>query len=241
MSRLSLRQMPPNPSRRELLTALALMPMGAMASRAFAQSAPRATPPQTTPPPTNLLTPRQTEGPFYPINLPADQDNDLVTVKGAASPAKGEVTHLSGRVLDANGRPIRGVRVEIWQCDANGRYHHPGDRSGPAADPNFQGFGHDTSGVAGAYAFRTIRPVPYPGRTPHIHFKLRSRDFPEFVTQMYIAGHPQNAGDGLLAALPDARRRASLMANFLPIKGPGGAIEHTARFDIVLGVTPAQT
>lgn len=113
-----------------------------------------------------LPTPRQTEGPFYPLSLPADADNDLVSVRGAPGLAKGEVTHLSGRILDANGRPLGGVRVEIWQCDANGRYHHPRDRSGGDRDTNFQGFGHDVSAVDGSYSFRTIRPVPYPGRTP---------------------------------------------------------------------------
>ena len=187
-----------------------------------------------------LPTPRQAEGPFYPLRLPGDQDNDLVSVKGAQGTAKGEIAHLSGRILDANGRPLRGVRVEIWQCDANGRYHHPGDRSGVDADPNFQGFGHFVTGAEGGYTFRTIKPVPYPGRAPHIHFKLRSRDFSEFVTQMYVAGHPQNDRDALLASVADGRRRGSLLANFLPIKAPGGTMEFSARFDIVLGVTPAQ-
>lgn len=187
-----------------------------------------------------LPTPRQTEGPFYPVQLPADQDNDLVAVKGAKGVAKGEVAHLSGRVLDANGRPLTGVRVEIWQCDANGRYHHPGDRSGRDADPNFQGFGHCLTEGDGGYSFRTIKPVPYPGRTPHIHFKLRLRDAPEFVTQMYVAGHAGNDRDPLLTSIPQGPRRSSLMANFLPIKAPGGASEFTARFEIVLGLTPRQ-
>ena len=111
-----------------------------------------------------LLTPAQTEGPFYPRQPLADQDNDLTRIKGASGRAKGEITHLSGRILDANGRSIRGVRVEIWQCDADGVYRHPQERSG-APDPNFQGFGYDVSGASGEYAFRTIKPVPYPGRT----------------------------------------------------------------------------
>ena len=139
-----------------------------------------------------LQTPSQTEGPFYPARLPADQDNDLVVVKGARGIAKGEITHLQGRVLDANGRPLQGVRVEIWQCDANGHYHHPADRASADADPNFQGFGHYVTDTDGSYGFRTIKPVPYPGRTPHVHFKLRLRDAPEFITQMYVAGHPGN-------------------------------------------------
>ncbi len=187
-----------------------------------------------------LLTPRQTEGPFYPPKLPADQDNDLISVKGASARAMGEITHLSGRILDARGRSLRSVRVEIWQCDANGRYLHPGDSAGVDRDPNFQGFGHYLTAEDGSYSFRTIRPVPYPGRTPHIHFKLRSREFPEFVTQMYISGHPQNASDMLLGSVRDPKARASLMANFQSIKGEGGAMEWTAQFDLVLGVTPRQ-
>ncbi|MFM9972202.1 MAG: intradiol ring-cleavage dioxygenase [Burkholderiales bacterium] len=187
-----------------------------------------------------LPTPRQTEGPFYPVKLPADHDSDLVNVKGANGMAKGEVTHLSGRILDAQGRPLQGVRVEIWQADANGRYHHPGDRSGADADPNFQGFGHFVTGADGSYAFRTIKPVPYPGRAPHIHFKLRGANFPEFVTQLYVAGHPGNDRDGLLTSIPQGPRRSSLLANFLPIKAPSGVTEFSARFEIVLGVTPKQ-
>jgi len=197
--------------------------------------------PLTTMAQTYLSTPRQTEGPFYPLRLPADQDNDLVAVKGARGPAAGEVTHLSGRVLDGNGMPLGGVRVEIWQCDANGRYRHPGDRSGGDADPNFQGFGHFVTGPEGGYSFRTIKPVPYSGRTPHIHFKLRSSNFPEFVTQMYVAGHSGNDGDGVLMNIPQGPRRSSLMANFLPIKAPGGAMEFKAQFEIVLGLTPRQS
>jgi len=188
-----------------------------------------------------LQTPSQTEGPFYPVRLPADQDNDLVVVKGAQGIAKGEITHLQGRVLDANGRPLQGVRVEIWQCDANGRYHHPSDRAGADADSNFQGFGHYVTDTDGSYGFRTIKPMPYPGRTPHIHFKLRLRDAPAFITQMYVAGHPGNERDSLLASIPQGPRRSSLMVNFLPIKAPSGNTEFTARFEIVLGVTPRQT
>lgn len=187
-----------------------------------------------------LLTPRQTEGPFYPPRLPADQDSDLASVKGAAGRAKGEIAHLSGRVLDAHGRPLRAVRVEIWQCDANGRYLHPGDRGGIDRDPNFQGFGHYLTAEDGSCSFRTIKPVSYPGRTPHIHFKLRSREFPEFVTQMYVSGHPQNDSDGLLGSVRDPKARASLLANFHAIKGEAGAPEWTAQFDLVLGVTPRQ-
>jgi protocatechuate 3,4-dioxygenase beta subunit len=90
--------------------------------------------------------------------------------------ASGTILHLAGRVLDPEGRPVRGVRVEIWQCDAFGVYHHARDRCGPA-DANFQGFGQTTVDDQGAYRFRTIEPVPYPGRTPHIHLKVAGPGF----------------------------------------------------------------
>jgi protocatechuate 3,4-dioxygenase beta subunit len=182
-----------------------------------------------------LRTPAQALGPFYP-KTPLEKDADLVTVSSRPGVAKGEITHLSGRVLDGDGRPVREARVEIWQCNAYGRYHHPGDSSDRPLDPNFQGFGSTMTGEAGSYAFRTIKPVPYPGRTPHIHFRVAGRGFPTFVTQMYIAGHPQNERDGLLKSVADPRARGALLVNFLPIKAPSGATEYTAQFDIVLGV-----
>ncbi|HKI18379.1 MAG TPA: hypothetical protein VKA15_10885 [Isosphaeraceae bacterium] len=120
------------------------------------------------------LTPPRTEGPFYPDKLPLDQDNDLIIVKDGLTPAVGEITHLTGRVLTASGSPIKNVTVEIWQCDANQVYLHTGDSEskGEQRDKNFQGFGKFTTGSKGEYYFRTIKPVPYPGRpAPHIHFK----------------------------------------------------------------------
>jgi protocatechuate 3,4-dioxygenase beta subunit len=188
-----------------------------------------------------LRTPAQTAGPFYPAKPPLEQDADLTTVKGGSGVAQGEITHLSGRVLDSRGAPLRNVRVEIWQCNAFGRYHHPDDRSDRPLDPNFQGFGTAVTGDAGEYAFKTIRPVPYPGRTPHIHFRLVSRAFASFTTQMYVSGHPQNADDGVLSGVRDPKQRAALLANFVPIKAPGGATEYAVQFDLLLGVTPAQS
>ena len=114
-------------------------------------------------------TPRQTAGPFYPLSIPADSDNDLVRVAGHNGTAKGTIAYVSGRVLDLDGRPLSGMRVEIWQCDTNGRYHYVrDDRAAPPLDDDFQGYGRTITDGAGGYRFRTIRPVPYPGRTPHI-------------------------------------------------------------------------
>ncbi len=181
---------------------------------------------------TLLPTPRQTEGPFYPLTLPLDADNDLVQVAGRAGRAAGRVLHLGGRVLGRDGRPVPGARIEIWQCDGFGVYHHPGDRG--AADPNFQGFGATIASVDGAWRFRTIEPVAYPGRTPHIHFKIAGPGFAPLTTQMYVAGQPLNERDALYRALdPEAQALVSVALS------PATEIEPEAlagRFEIVLGV-----
>ena len=182
-------------------------------------------------------TPGQTEGPFYPLELPLDSDNDLIRVQGQPERASGTILHLGGRVLDADGRPVRGARVEIWQCDAFGVYHHPGDRGGPA-DPSFQGFGATTAADDGAWRFRTIEPVPYPGRTPHIHFKISGPGFEPLTTQMYLAGHPQNERDFLYRRL-DPRARELVTVETVPAPELEPSAKSGARrgsFDIVLGV-----
>jgi protocatechuate 3,4-dioxygenase beta subunit len=179
-----------------------------------------------------LATPRQTEGPFYPLELPLDSDNDLVTVEGREQPAAGIVTHVFGRVLDEAGKPVAGARVEIWQCDASGRYHHPGDRGGQA-DPNFQGFGRMAVDAEGGYRFRTIKPVSYPGRTPHIHFAISGAGIERLTTQMYVAGEPLNARDFILNRVRDPAARGRLI---VPLEA-APQIEPEAlagRFDIVL-------
>ena len=179
-----------------------------------------------------VATPQQTPGPFYPAKLPLDADNDLVRVTGRASRAMGEVIHVFGRVLDPDGRPVQGARVEIWQCDASGRYHHPRDRGG-RADPNFQGFGAMEPAADGAFRFRTIKPVPYPGRAPHIHFAVRAPGMPRFTTQMYVKGHPLNARDGILNSVRDPKARASLVVDLQPAPElEEGSL--AAKFDIVL-------
>lgn len=160
-------------------------------------------------------TPAQTPGPFYPLKLPLDRDNDLVVVGGGGR-AMGQIAHVFGHVLDTSNRPVEGAVVEIWQCDANGRYHHPWDRGSSAPDPNFQGYGRTTTAADGAYRFRTIRPVAYPGRTPHIHFALSGPAFEPLVTQMYVAGEPLNENDGVLRRIRDERERASVIVDFKP-------------------------
>ena len=183
-----------------------------------------------------VRTPAQTEGPFYPNKLPLDTDNDLLIINDGIDPAVGEVTHLSGRILDARGEPLRNVMVEIWQVDAKGAYLHTGSDNGDKRDSNFQGFGRFLTGSTGEYYFRTIKPVPYPGRTPHIHFAVKTPKREKFTTQCYIKGHPQNERDGIVRSL-QGKAREAVMVDFTPVK-ESRIGELAARFDIVMGFTP---
>ena len=180
-----------------------------------------------------VATPPQTAGPFYPTTFPSDVDNDLVVKRGSEARAEGTVTHVMGRVLGLDGRPVAGATVEIWQCDARGRYLHPGDTGRQPRDSAFQGFGRAVSGADGAYRFRTVRPVPYPGRTPHIHFAVAAPGRRELVTQMYVAGEPLNERDGLYRSIGDPRQRAAVTVRLDQANGiEAGALAGT--FDIVL-------
>jgi protocatechuate 3,4-dioxygenase beta subunit len=185
-----------------------------------------------------VRTPAQTEGPFYPNKLPLDTDNDLLIINNAITPAVGEVTHLSGRILDAKGEPVRNALVEIWQVDSKAVYIHT-ESAGRAKerDENFQGFGRFLTGTTGEYYFRTIKPVVYPGRTPHIHFKIRKGREELLTTQCYLKGEPLNEKDGIYRGIKDAKARESVTIDFVPVKGSRIG-ELAARFDIVLGVTP---
>jgi protocatechuate 3,4-dioxygenase beta subunit len=186
-----------------------------------------------------VRTPRQTEGPFYPDKLPLDTDNDLLIINDSITPAVGSVTHLAGKVLDAKGEPVRNALVEIWQCDGNGVYIHSRD-SEPKKDQrdsHFQGFGRFLTSSTGEYYFRTIKPVPYPGRTPHIHFKIKKGSKELLTTQCYIKGHPGNDRDGIYRGIRDVKERESVTIDFAAIKGSHIG-ELAAKFDIVLGVTP---
>jgi protocatechuate 3,4-dioxygenase beta subunit len=185
-------------------------------------------------------TPHQTEGPFYPDKLPLDTDNDLILLNDTLTPAVGEVTHLTGRILGSNGEPLRNAVVEIWQCDAGGAYLHSRTVNANRRDGNFQGFGRFLTGSSGEYYFRTIKPVPYPGRSPHIHFMIKHPGQDEFTTQCYIKGHPQNDRDFAYRGAGDEKQRALLCADFVPLVG-STAGELQAKFDVVLGYTPKQS
>jgi protocatechuate 3,4-dioxygenase beta subunit len=183
---------------------------------------------------TLVPTPAQTEGPFYPVAIPADADGDLVMVSGMRAPARGIVTYVSGRVRDTAGRPLVGARVEIWQCDAQGLYDHPGQSGLARRDKSFQGFGRVATSGDGHYRFRTIRPVSYVGRAPHIHFRIDVPDGRTLTTQMYVAGEAGNDRDGVLRSIRDPRQRQQVVVALAPADGlERGALAGT--FDIVLG------
>jgi protocatechuate 3,4-dioxygenase, beta subunit len=187
-----------------------------------------------------IRTPPLTEGPFYPDKLPLDTDNDLIIINEHITPAVGQIAHLTGRVLGPTGTPVRNATVEIWQCDANEVYLHTGDSGSTRnqQDKNFQGFGRFTTATSGEYYFRTIKPVPYPGRpAPHIHVKVKRGGRELLTTQIMIAGHQGNLRDGIFLGAGDVLDRELIQADFLPL--PGSKIgEFTARFDIILGRTP---
>lgn len=157
-------------------------------------------------------TPRQTEGPFYPDVIPDDTDSDLVKIEGQVREVGGEVLHLSGRLLGSDGAPIAGALVEIWQCDVNGRYLHTSDRGARARDAAFQGYGRARSDADGRFRFRTIRPVAYPGRTPHIHLKAHHPGGRVLTTQLYIAGDERNQRDFIYRSLTADEQKSVTLA-----------------------------
>jgi len=182
-----------------------------------------------------IATPAQTEGPFYPTAFPADMDNDLVQVRGQAAQAMGTVLHLEGRVLDSSGRAVPGALVEIWQCDAQGIYDHPRQPGRERRDSAFQGYGRMLVDAEGHYSFRTLKPVAYPGRTPHIHFKVATAAGSQLTSQFYIAGDPQNEQDFVFrAAARSPQQRERIEMRLQPASGlEPGALATT--MDIVVG------
>jgi protocatechuate 3,4-dioxygenase beta subunit len=222
----NIRQQPMNHTRRDFIRSVALGAAFFTVPGAFAQEL--------------VLTPSQTQGPFYPDRLPLDTDNDLLIINDNITPAVGEITHLSGRVLNARGEPIRNAVVEIWQVDNNGAYIHSGSMNRNLRDTNFQGFGRFLTGFSGEYYFRTVKPVIYPGRTRHIHFAVYTKGREKFTTQCYVKGEPRNSTDGVLNGIRDMSARNSVIIAFDPVEGSRIG-ELAARFDIVLDVTPGET
>ena len=185
-----------------------------------------------------LSTPPQTEGPFYPVLKPLDQDADLTMVGNSGKRAAGDLLLVQGKVLTPNDRPVTNALVEIWQTNAWGRYQDRRDRSDLPRDPNFQGYGQVTTDANGAYAFRTIRPAGYGQgyfrRTPHIHFRISGSYFDRLTTQMYFAGEPENANDGPLNRISDPALRKRLIVDLQPAQVHDTKMR-LAVFNIVVG------
>jgi protocatechuate 3,4-dioxygenase beta subunit len=186
---------------------------------------------------TLTMTPKQTEGPFYPDKMPLDTDNDLIVINDALTPAVGTIAYLSGKVTDTKGSPLRNTLVEIWQVDNNGVYIHSRGGSREKLDSNFQGYGKFLTDSKGRYSFRTLRPSPYSGRTPHIHMAVSAKGERKLTTQCYVKGEPRNQKDFILKRVKDSAVRNSLIIPFKPLADSKiGEVE--AQFNIVLGWTP---
>ncbi len=177
-----------------------------------------------------------TEGPYYPDRLPLDTDNDLLILNDAATPALGEVAHVTGRVLTPAGQPVRNATVEIWQVDANGIYIHTKAPGQERRDSNFQGFGRFETGSTGEYRFRTIKPVAYgfgAGSVPHIHYAVNLSGRRVLTTQLFLRGFEGNASDSVIRQAGRAGNAGSLFVDFEPI--PGSEIgELATTFDLVI-------
>ena len=163
-----------------------------------------------------LLTPPITKGPFYPTMKPLDQDADLTILAGHKERAQGKIVHLAGRVLNAKGQPVSGARIELWQANTHGRYAHPRDSNQAPLDPNFQGFGIQTTDSEGRYRFKTIKPGPYPNdpswmRPPHLHFDVAGK-VDSVVTQMFFPDEPLNEKDRIFQALRSGKEAATAKA-----------------------------
>jgi len=189
------------------------------------------------------VSPSQTLGPFYPRNAgerPAETDADLLRIEGDRVLTKGVPIYLTGRVLDRRGHPLTNAAVEIWQCDANSVYHHPAGGAEAERDPNFQGYGVTRTDAGGTFHFRTIKPIAYPGRTPHIHIRVQASGASAFATQLYLPDDPGNRRDFLFSRL-SAEDQAALTLKFDPTPAAGAthplarATQLIARTELVVG------
>ena len=211
-------------TRRQFLSTLTLGSAGLFAPGAFAEELER--------------TYSVEEGPFYPDKLPLDTDNDLIVINDSLTPAVGEVTHLSGRLLDSKGDPIRNALIEIWQVDSKGVYLRDRPAHAGQFDTHFQGFGRFLTGSTGDYYFRTIRPLAYKLRpAPHVHFAVKVKGREKWTTQLFVKGDPGNKVDKLYQGIRDPKARDSVTVEFTPVKASRVG-ELTAKFDMVMGFTP---
>ncbi len=188
-------------------------------------------------------TARTGDGPFYPDRMPLDTDNDLLIINDSITPAIGEITHLTGRLLGPSGSPVRNAFIEIWQSDMHGSYIHTEGRHDGRLDTNFQGYGRFLTDAEGRYYFRTIKPTSYTlggtFRAAHIHVAVSKSGQRIMATQALVKGHEDNPRDGILRRVGDPAALETLMVEYHPL--PGSTIgELTANFDIVLGRTPVE-
>ncbi|MDH5479531.1 MAG: protocatechuate 3,4-dioxygenase [Nitrosomonas sp.] len=168
-------------------------------------------------------TPSEVEGPFYPVANQLDKDADLTKIKGQNGLAKGQHIIISGQVRDITGQSVKNAIIEIWQANANGRYHHPRDTNVAPLDPNFQGWAIISSVQDGLFRFKTVIPGAYPAtknwiRPPHIHMKISKQGFPTLVTQMYFPDEQLNKTD-LLLSNKHTTERSLMMAKKIVRQG----------------------
>lgn len=212
-------------SRRQLLQSLLLTTGGVFTSSVYAEAL--------------TLTPRATEGPYYPDHLPLDQDNDLTQIIGGTAPAGGVITEFGGRLLNIDGKPLADHVIELWQADNHGCYiHSRGTQKGRERDPAFQGYGKVTTNQKGEYRFRTIKPGLYTGRTLHWHVAVKNGAHRMLTTQLFIAGVPQNDKDGVLRSMGTAEQRLSVIREFKSLSP--GKPDLAGTWDIILGHTPEE-
>ena len=166
--------------------------------------------------------------------------HDDMTRQGSGEPL-GERIIVVGRVLDENGDPLPNTLIELWQCNASGRYHHEVDQHDAPLDPNFRGFGRVLTDASGKYSFTTIKPGAYPWgnhpnawRPAHIHFSVFGHTMLErLITQMYFPGDPLLGYDPIFNSVPTDRARERMVAHFdIDVTRPGYALGY--HFDIVL-------
>ncbi len=154
--------------------------------------------------------------------LPCGEDNLAAPAPGRV--AQGQLIRIEGRILDEDGRPVRGAVVELWQANAAGRYRHALDRRDAPLDPDFIGNGRVRADEEGRYGFLTIKPGAYPvpvedtwWRPPHVHVSvLGPSTLSRLVTQMYFPGDPLNEWDRILQSVADPAARRRLVADQLP-------------------------
>ena len=184
-----------------------------------------------------VFTPSIILGPFYPQIKPSDQDPDLTVLAGRQKRAAGEVVYLTGRVWNLKGEPVSGAKISIWQANTHGRYTHKSDQNTAPLDPNFQGYGFQTTDPEGRYRFKTIKPGPYPApvvgmRAPHIHFEVEAK-YDRLITQMFFPNEPLNEQDHFLQFVKGPYREA-VIARLAPSTNGIEADAISFAWDIVL-------